>query len=64
MFPPLNDKAFDWQLGKVESWFMKGLVHAGKVVGAIMAQSIGKAAMQMMLNTFHYAGEHDHAAGG
>eukprot|EP00178_Gracilaria_changii_P002976 TRINITY_DN1436_c0_g1_i1.p1 TRINITY_DN1436_c0_g1~~TRINITY_DN1436_c0_g1_i1.p1 ORF type:complete len:1836 (-),score=205.39 TRINITY_DN1436_c0_g1_i1:2057-7564(-) len=52
----LNDEAFLWILGEIESRFMTSRVAPGENIGAIAAQSIGEPATQMTLNTFHYAG--------
>ncbi|KAJ8073229.1 DNA-directed RNA polymerase II core subunit rpo21 [Marasmius tenuissimus] len=52
----LNHEAFDWVLGEVESKFNQSLANPGEMCGTLAAQSIGEPAMQMTLNTFHYAG--------
>ncbi|KDQ17519.1 hypothetical protein BOTBODRAFT_29699 [Botryobasidium botryosum FD-172 SS1] len=52
----LNQEAFDWVLGEVESKFNISLVNPGEMCGTLAAQSIGEPATQMTLNTFHYAG--------
>ncbi|GAM20091.1 hypothetical protein SAMD00019534_032660 [Acytostelium subglobosum LB1] len=52
----LNEKAFSWLCGEIESKFMLALANPGEMVGALAAQSIGEPATQMTLNTFHYAG--------
>ena len=49
--------AFDWVVGEIESKFHQSVVHPGEMSGTLAAQSIGEPAAQMMLNTFHYAGE-------
>ncbi|KAM9250270.1 LOW QUALITY PROTEIN: DNA-directed RNA polymerase II subunit RPB1-like [Cariama cristata] len=52
----LSGEAFDWLLGEIESKFNQAIAHPGEMVGALAAQSLGKPATQMTLNTFHYAG--------
>jgi DNA-directed RNA polymerase II subunit RPB1 len=52
----LNREAFEWALGEVETKFNTSVVHPGEMCGTLAAQSIGKPATQMTLNTFHYAG--------
>lgn len=52
----LNQKAFDWVLGEVESRFKRALVNPGESVGCIASQSLGEPVTQMTLNTFHFAG--------
>ena len=52
----MNKESFDWLLDIIRSRFQQAKVHAGEMVGAIAAQSIGEPATQMTLNTFHYAG--------
>ena len=49
--------AFDWVVGEIESKFHQSVVHPGEMSGTLAAQSTGEPAAQMMLNTFHYAGE-------
>ncbi len=41
-------------LGEVKSKFNRSLVHPGETRGTLVAQSIGKPATEMTLNTFHY----------
>ncbi|KAG2501690.1 hypothetical protein HYH03_000192 [Edaphochlamys debaryana] len=52
----LNQKAFDWLLGEIETRFNLALSHAGECVGTVAAQSLGEPTTQMTLNTFHFAG--------
>eukprot|EP00004_Rigifila_ramosa_P010589 TRINITY_DN224_c0_g1_i4.p1 TRINITY_DN224_c0_g1~~TRINITY_DN224_c0_g1_i4.p1 ORF type:complete len:1755 (+),score=386.55 TRINITY_DN224_c0_g1_i4:589-5265(+) len=52
----LTSKALEWLLGEIGSRFQQSLVHAGEMVGALAAQSIGEPTTQMTLNTFHAAG--------
>ncbi|SGY60993.1 BQ5605_C007g04513 [Microbotryum silenes-dioicae] len=52
----LNQEAFQWVLGEVESKFKASLAAPGEMCGTLAAQSIGEPATQMTLNTFHYAG--------
>lgn len=52
----LNEEAFEWLLGEVETRFCTAIVQPGEMVGALAAQSLGEPATQMTLNTFHYAG--------
>jgi DNA-directed RNA polymerase II subunit RPB1 len=40
----------------VEAKFNQSLVNPGEMCGTLAAQSISESAMQMTLNTFHYAG--------
>lgn len=52
----LNQEAFAWILGEIETRFNQSVAHPGEMCGVIAAQSIGEPATQMTLNTFHYAG--------
>lgn len=52
----LNEEAFEWLLGEIETRFCTAIVQPGEMVGALAAQSLGEPATQMTLNTFHYAG--------
>ncbi|EPZ33421.1 RNA polymerase Rpb1 1 domain-containing protein [Rozella allomycis CSF55] len=52
----LNNKAFDWLIGEIETKYSNSKVESGEMVGTIAAQSIGEPATQMTLNTFHLAG--------
>uniref|UniRef100_A0A914V1B5 DNA-directed RNA polymerase n=1 Tax=Plectus sambesii TaxID=2011161 RepID=A0A914V1B5_9BILA len=52
----LNEEAFEWLLGEIETRFQQAQVQPGEMVGALAAQSLGEPATQMTLNTFHYAG--------
>jgi DNA-directed RNA polymerase II subunit RPB1 len=47
---------FDEVLKEIRYRTIKSLVHAGEMVGAIAAQSIGEPTTQLTLNTFHSAG--------
>ncbi|OJA20796.1 hypothetical protein AZE42_12103 [Rhizopogon vesiculosus] len=49
-------EVFDWVLGEIEAKFNQSLVNPGEMCGTLAVQSIGEPAMQIMLNTFHYAG--------
>jgi DNA-directed RNA polymerase II subunit RPB1 len=51
-----NREAFDWVLGEIETKFNQSIAHPGEMCGTLAAQSIGEPAIQMTLNTFHYAG--------
>ncbi|XP_067669040.1 DNA-directed RNA polymerase II subunit RPB1-like [Haliotis asinina] len=52
----LSAEAFEWIIGEIETKFLQAQAHAGEMVGALAAQSLGEPATQMTLNTFHYAG--------
>lgn len=52
----LNNEAFDWLIGEIDSRYFRSLANPGEMVGAIAAQSIGEPTTQMTLNTFHNAG--------
>ncbi|CAM9431387.1 unnamed protein product [Chrysoparadoxa australica] len=52
----LDQAAFDWVIGEVESKFMSARVPAGEMCGVLAAQSMGEPITQMTLNTFHFAG--------
>ena len=52
----LNQEAFEWVLGEIESKFNQSVADPGEMCGTLAAQSIGEPATQMTLNTFHYAG--------
>lgn len=52
----LNQEAFNWLLGQIETLFHRAKAHPGENVGAIAAQSISEPTTQMTLNTFHMAG--------
>jgi DNA-directed RNA polymerase II subunit RPB1 len=51
----LNHEAFEWVLGEVEAKLNQSRANPGEMCGTLAAQSIGEPAMQMTLNTFHYA---------
>ncbi|ETN67346.1 DNA-directed RNA polymerase II largest subunit [Anopheles darlingi] len=52
----LNNEAFEWLIGEIETRFQQAQVNPGEMVGALAAQSLGEPATQMTLNTFHFAG--------
>lgn len=52
----LGPQALQWLFGEVAHQFYRSMAHAGEVIGAMAAQSIGEPATQMTLNTFHFAG--------
>ncbi len=52
----LNQKAFDWVIGEIESKFKRAICNPGESVGCIASQSLGEPVTQMTLNTFHFAG--------
>jgi hypothetical protein len=52
----LSREASDWVLGEIEAKFNQSLVNTGEMYSTLAAQLIGEPAMQMTLNTFHYAG--------
>lgn len=52
----LNQEAFEWVMGEIESRFNLAVAPPGEMCGTLAAQSIGEPATQMTLNTFHYAG--------
>ena len=45
-----------WLLHKVQTHFLKAVVHPGEMVGVLAGQSIGEPTTQLTLNTFHYSG--------
>jgi DNA-directed RNA polymerase II subunit RPB1 len=47
---------FDEIVKEIRYRYMKSCVHAGEMVGALAAQSIGEPTTQLTLNTFHSAG--------
>jgi DNA-directed RNA polymerase II subunit RPB1 len=47
---------FDELMRDIRFRYIKSLVHAGEMVGALAAQSIGEPTTQLTLNTFHSAG--------
>ncbi|OJA07595.1 hypothetical protein AZE42_07470 [Rhizopogon vesiculosus] len=51
----LSREASDWVLGEIEAKFNQSLVNTGEMYSTLAAQLIGEPAMQMTLNTFHYA---------
>lgn len=53
----LGPQALQWLFGEVAHQFHRSMAHAGEVIGAMAAQSIGEPATQMTLNTFHFAGK-------
>ena len=52
----LTREVSDRVLGEAETKFNQSLVNPEEMCGTLAAQSIGKPATQMTLNTFHYAG--------
>ena len=47
---------FNELMSDIEYRYMRAQVHAGEMVGALSAQSIGEPTTQLTLNTFHSAG--------
>lgn len=47
---------FDEIIREIRYRYLKSCVHAGEMVGALAAQSIGEPTTQLTLNTFHSAG--------
>lgn len=52
----LSRAMFDELLKEIQYKYIKAKVHAGEMVGALAAQSIGEPTTQLTLNTFHSAG--------
>ena len=52
----LSQELFDELMRDIRFRYVKSLVHAGEMVGALAAQSIGEPTTQLTLNTFHSAG--------
>jgi DNA-directed RNA polymerase II subunit RPB1 len=52
----LSQESFDELLRDIRFRYIKSQVHAGEMVGALAAQSIGEPTTQLTLNTFHSAG--------
>ena len=52
----LTDSLFVELMRDIRFRYMKAMVHAGEMVGALSAQSIGEPTTQLTLNTFHSAG--------
>jgi len=52
----LSQASFDELMRDIRFRYIKSLVHAGEMVGALAAQSIGEPTTQLTLNTFHSAG--------
>ena len=52
----LTQAMFDELMNDVRFRYIQSLVHAGEMVGALAAQSIGEPTTQLTLNTFHSAG--------
>jgi DNA-directed RNA polymerase II subunit RPB1 len=52
----LSQELFDELIRDIRFRYIKSLVHAGEMVGALAAQSIGEPTTQLTLNTFHSAG--------
>ena len=52
----LTQSMFDDIMKEIKFKYIKSGVHAGEMVGALAAQSIGEPTTQLTLNTFHSAG--------
>ena len=52
----MTEVLFNELMSDIEFRYMKAHVHAGEMVGALAAQSIGEPTTQLTLNTFHSAG--------
>jgi DNA-directed RNA polymerase II subunit RPB1 len=52
----LSQKLFDELMRDIRYRYIKSQTHAGEMVGALAAQSIGEPTTQLTLNTFHSAG--------
>ena len=52
----LSQALFDELMRDIRFRYLKAQVHAGEMVGALAAQSIGEPTTQLTLNTFHSAG--------
>ena len=52
----LSQAMFDELMRDIRFKYIKSQVHAGEMVGALAAQSIGEPTTQLTLNTFHSAG--------
>ena len=52
----LTEMLFDELMADIRFRYVKAMVHAGEMVGALSAQSIGEPTTQLTLNTFHSAG--------
>ena len=52
----LSQALFDELMRDIRFRYIKSQVHAGEMVGALAAQSIGEPTTQLTLNTFHSAG--------
>jgi DNA-directed RNA polymerase II subunit RPB1 len=52
----LTELLFDEMMADIRFRYLKAMVHAGEMVGALSAQSIGEPTTQLTLNTFHSAG--------
>jgi DNA-directed RNA polymerase II subunit RPB1 len=52
----LSQKLFDELIRDIRYRYIKSQTHAGEMVGALAAQSIGEPTTQLTLNTFHSAG--------
>jgi DNA-directed RNA polymerase II subunit RPB1 len=52
----LSQESFDELMRDIRFRYIKSQVHAGEMVGALAAQSIGEPTTQLTLNTFHSAG--------
>jgi DNA-directed RNA polymerase II subunit RPB1 len=52
----LREVGFVWALGEMYESAKRALVHPGKSVGVLAAQSVGEPLTQLTLNTFHLSG--------
>jgi DNA-directed RNA polymerase II subunit RPB1 len=52
----MSQASFDELMRDMRFRYLKAQVHAGEMVGALAAQSIGEPTTQLTLNTFHSAG--------
>jgi DNA-directed RNA polymerase II subunit RPB1 len=52
----LSEVLFNELMADIRFRYLKAQVHAGEMVGALAAQSIGEPTTQLTLNTFHSAG--------
>jgi DNA-directed RNA polymerase II subunit RPB1 len=56
MIHRLSQELFDELIRDIHFRYVQSQVHAGEMVGALAAQSIGEPTTQLTLNTFHSAG--------
>ena len=52
----VQNAQMNWVLGEIENQYYRAVVNPGEMAGVLADQSIGEPAIQMILNTFHYAG--------